>query len=102
MVRSRYRVHSSSLTLVRWINGDLSREDGPAAEYNPADKYNLHKSWWVGGKRHRVEGPALIWGDGSKFWFSNNLLHREDGPAIEKGDGTTEWWSKGYKTSPPV
>ena len=33
--------------------------------------------------------------DGTKEWYLNGKLHREDGPAIERADGTKEWWLNG-------
>jgi len=38
---------------------------------------------------HRVNGPAIEWKNGTKFWFKEGGYHRIDGPAIE--------WSNGYK-----
>ena len=41
------------------------------------------KSWYLNGKRHREDGPAIEDADGDKFWYLNGKQHREDGPAIE-------------------
>jgi len=41
------------------------------------------KYWYLNGKQHRVDGPAVEWADGSIFWYLNGLRHREDGPALE-------------------
>lgn len=41
---------------------------------------------------HRIHGPAVIWNDGSMYWFRDGLLHREDGPAYISADGRKEWW----------
>jgi hypothetical protein len=30
--------------------------------------------------------------NGDKFWWLNGKFHRTDGPAIEYADGDTEWW----------
>jgi len=49
-----------------WLNGKLHREDGPAIESNGT------KQWWLNGKRHREDGPAIEWNDGSKQWYLNN------------------------------
>ena len=27
------------------------------------------KSWWVDGKLHRLDGPAVEYADGTKSWF---------------------------------
>jgi hypothetical protein len=53
--------------------------------------------WWLNGKRHREDGPAVEMADGTRKWYLNDKLHRDDGPAIEKADGTREWYYKGIK-----
>ena len=45
--------------------------------------------------RHRENGPAVIWADGSKFWLQDGQLHRIDGPAVERADCTKEWHING-------
>ncbi len=68
-----------------YLNGKLHREDGPAIEYA-----NGYKEWWVNDKRHRTDGPAVEWGN--KAWWVNGQRHRIDGPAIEFFTGNKEWW----------
>lgn len=59
--------------------------------YSDGDKY-----WYLNGLRHREDGPAVEYSDGSKkSWYLNGLLHREDGPAIEFSDGTKAWYLNG-------
>jgi hypothetical protein len=53
---------------------------------------NGDKSWFLNGKLHREDGPAVEWSDGSKFWYLNNKQHREDGPAVEYNNGTKCWF----------
>tara|TARA_R100001509_G_scaffold96871_1_gene56338 strand:+ start:918 stop:1229 length:312 start_codon:yes stop_codon:yes gene_type:complete len=53
---------------------------------------NGNKYWYIHGKRHREDGPAIERADGFKVWYLNGELHREDGPAIERLDGTKEWY----------
>ena len=33
------------------------------------------KEWWLNGKLHREDGPAIEWADGSKEWYLNGKLH---------------------------
>jgi hypothetical protein len=47
------------------------------------------------GKYHNETGPAIIWQDGSKFWYINGLAHREDGPSTEYINGGKDWCYKG-------
>lgn len=47
------------------------------------------------GQKHRLNGPAEIWPDGTKIWFQNGLKHRIGGPAVVKPEGRKEYWEKG-------
>ena len=70
------------------------REDGPAIEWA-----NGTKEWWVNGQRHREDGPAVEYADGTKYWYVNGQRHREDGPAYEGSDGTKLWYVNGHELS---
>ncbi len=35
--------------------------------------------------------------NGDKLWFLNGKLHREDGPAVELANGDKSWYLDGYK-----
>ncbi len=48
-------------------------------------------------QRHREDGPAVEWPDGSKYWYIHGKEHREDGPAIEYYDGAKEWYINGER-----
>ena len=48
---------------------------------------NGTKSWFLNGKKHREDGPAIEYANGYKSWYINGELHREDGPAIEGSCG---------------
>lgn len=78
----------------RWfLNGKLHREDGPAVEYANGSKY-----WYINDKLHRVDGPAIERFNGDKLWYINGLVHREnDLPAIEWGDGNKYWYLNGKR-----
>ena len=53
------------------------------------------KCWYVEGKHHRLDGPAIEYADGSKFWYVEGKYHRLDGPAIEWADGSKYWCIEG-------
>jgi len=36
-----------------------------------------------------------VYTNGDKHWYLNGKYHREDGPAIEKAGGPNEWWLMG-------
>ena len=77
----------------RWfLNGKLHREDGPAVE-----GLKGYKAWFLNGKRHREDGPAVEWGDGEIEWYLNGKVHRVNGPAIEYSYEGKEWFLNGKK-----
>jgi hypothetical protein len=53
--------------------------------------------WYLNGKLHREDGPAVEYAEGTKVWYQNGLLHREDGPAFEIPDGTKIWYREGKR-----
>ena len=68
------------------------REDGPAVEYADGSK-----EWYSNEKLHREDGPAIEFADGYKAWYSNGKLHRADGPAIEYVNGCKFWYVNGKR-----
>ena len=48
--------------------------------------------WYLNGKYHREDSPAVIYPDGTQEWYLNGKLHMEDGPAVISPDGTQEWY----------
>ena len=41
---------------------------------------------------HRINGPAVIWANGDKFWCQHNKYHRLDGPATIYRFGARAWY----------
>jgi hypothetical protein len=77
-----------------YMNGKLHRTDGPAVIDHD------EREWWVNGKLHRTDGPAVIMDRNRKEWRVNGELHRTDGPAIVRVTGLgadREWWVNGKK-----
>ena len=56
-----------------------------------------NKYWYLNGKLHRVDGPAVECSDGTKYWYLNGKLHRVDGPAIEYSNGDKYWFLNDIK-----
>ena len=77
-----------------YLNGKRHREDGPAIECA-----NGTKHWFLNDKRHREDGPAIELASGHKEWYLNGELHREDGPAIEWASGDKHWYLNGKEMS---
>jgi len=77
-----------------WLNKykRRHRDNGPAVEYPDGSKF-----WYKNGTRHKEDGPAIILSNGDKYWMVHGRLDREDGPAIEYGDGTKEYWIWGIR-----
>jgi hypothetical protein len=65
--------------------GQRHRLDGPAIEYMDGSY-----EWFKNGYCHRLDGPALKF-PGQKQWWVNGKRHRVEGPAIERMDGYKEW-----------
>ena len=78
-----------------WLHGKRHREDGPAVE-----RASGTKEWWLHGKWHREDGPAFEYANGAKEWFLHGNRHREDGPAIEDADGDKVWCLNGKEVHP--
>jgi hypothetical protein len=88
-----YTVHVYETGTKYWyLNGKRHREDGPAVEHASGGK-----EWCLNGELHREDGPACEYYDGTKSWYLNGKFHREDGPAIEYCDGTKSWYLHGEK-----
>jgi len=95
MKRIEYKVVVNEYgTKVWYLNGKLHREDGPAIEYASGTKH-----WYLNGELHREDGPAVEYVSGDKFWCLNGKRHREDGPAIEWADGDKEWYINDKKVT---
>ncbi len=78
--------------LLRYRNGQIHCEDGPAVEWA-----NGHKAWYREGRLHREGGPAVECANGDMAWYRNGRLHREDGPAGEWVNGDREWYRLGRR-----
>jgi len=53
------------------------------------------RHYWKKSLRHRVNGPAQEFKNGTKFWWEDGKRHRLDGPAEEWPNGVVEWWIEG-------
>ena len=86
-----YTVEVDGYKNKRWyLNGKRHRKDGPAVECADGTKY-----WYLNDKLHCEDGPAIEYVDGDKYWYINGKRHREDGPAVECADGTKYWHLNG-------
>jgi len=78
-----------------WIlDGEKHREDGPAVEYADGSY-----EWWVNGEIHHEGGPAAYYKHNNKihqYWYSYGKIHRFDGPAVIKTNDTPRWWINNF------
>jgi hypothetical protein len=95
---------------VEWRDGDggLHRAGGPARECADGSR-----EWWLHGRRHRDDGPAVErccppwrFGAGGRpervagppslrlEWWAHGVRHRDDGPAVVDG-ATREFYRAG-------
>ena len=51
--------------------------------------------WYKDIHKHRLDGPAVIHPNGTRFWFFLGNLHCENGPAIIYPDGKKEYYLDG-------
>ena len=56
-----------------------------------------YKNWYLNGQRHRDDGPACEYANGTKIWYLYDKRHRSDGPAIEYASGIKSWYVNGEK-----
>ena len=68
-------------------------------EYTVKVRANGDKEWYLNGKLHREDGPAVEYASGYKAWYLNGKRHREDGPAIEYADGNKFWFLNGERVT---
>ena len=61
---------------------------------------NGTKKWYLNGKLHREDGPAVEYFNGTKKWYLNGKFHREEGPAVEYSNGTKKWYLNGKQAHP--
>jgi hypothetical protein len=99
MIAFGYSVKITKYCIIWYLNGKRHRVDGPAIEYVNGDKV-----WYMFGKLHRSPvlgqaiGPAVEYvEDGHKAWYLNGKWHRVDGPAVEYESGHKEWWLNGIR-----
>jgi hypothetical protein len=64
-------------------------------EYTVKVYNNGDKEWFLNGKLHREDGPAIEHSNGYKSWFLNGKRHREDGPAVEFCNSYKSWFLDG-------
>ena len=65
---------------------------GTTWKYQSGIDADGNKYWYLNGKRHRTDGPAVVYAGGTTEWFLNGKRHRTDGPAAIYSDGGKYWY----------
>ena len=86
----------SEFGMIQYLNcnDELHRVNGPALIYANGTKY-----WFQNGKMHRLGGPAVTHVNGTRLWYQNNECHRLDGPAAIYPNGDRSWFINGIRYS---
>jgi hypothetical protein len=77
----------------------MEDEEGTLVKFST----NYYKQAWCDSYKrfHRLNGPAVIYYDGSMSWIRHGRLHRDDGPAREwPARGIETWWKDGKPYEP--
>jgi hypothetical protein len=84
--------HKTKTSYTAWYShGKRHRTNGPAETWTDGTL----TQWWINGERHREDGPAVVYGNGTEEWWHNGKLHRENAPAVTSPDGTVYWYTNG-------
>ena len=91
----KYQVDVGKDGMCRYYNkaGQLHRMEGPAVEWEGG------RRWYQNGQLHRTDGPAVVYTNGTKYWWQNGLLHCTGGPAVEYPTGHKRWFINGVEMS---
>jgi hypothetical protein len=54
------------------------------------------------GQKHRINGPAVLWKDGTIRYRQYNQLHRMDGPAVINSEDGNKWYCRGERNVPKI
>jgi hypothetical protein len=54
------------------------------------------KFWFLNGKVHRKDGPAIEWANGNKDWYLNGELYREEKAVVQWSNDSKRWWFPDY------
>lgn len=41
--------------------------------------------------------PAVVYADGTRWWYRDGKIHRDNGPAIIHANGVQEWWQNNQR-----
>ena len=51
------------------------------------------------GRLHSTgDQPAVVYADGTQWWYCEGKIHRDGAPAVVWANGVEEWWQNGFRT----
>jgi hypothetical protein len=77
-------------------SGQIHRVDGPAVIFEDGTYY-----WFINGVQHREGGPAVCYPEGFSMWYKYGVLHNRNGPAVITNSGEEQWWLDGREYHSP-
>jgi hypothetical protein len=80
------RIYKYQNNIRYYLAGRLHRDDGPAVIYSDGD-FNYYRF----GRLHREDGHACFI-NGNKHYYINGKIHREDGPATIYHNGCMRYY----------
>lgn len=82
-----------------YLNDDdeYHRTDGPAIIWRNGNKY-----FYTHGKQSCTTRPSDYYNDGSVAWAINDQMHRNKGPALDGPNGRKTWWKGGLSIWPKL
>ena len=80
------------------LDGVYHNTTGPAVVYPDGTEY-----WYLYGQLHRMDGPAVTLSNGTQYWYKFGQLHRKDGPAVRSINkpSTNAWYYEGIRYTNP-
>lgn len=76
---------------IRVVSQDLQNDEIEIRWYEiRTNRFSGVKEWYLNGKRHREDGPAIEYPDGSKEWWENGIRIKTEWV----GDGGKLWWEE--------
>jgi len=75
-----------------YLNGKLHRTDGPAVITSYGSMY-----YYLNGKTHREDGPAEIWNNGSIFYYLNDNDITKEVEEWIKENNIPKVWNNSHK-----
>jgi hypothetical protein len=84
------------------LAGQLVRNHCGTFYFDKPGVWTDGRGWPESRRLHRVDGPAIVWADGTQEWWVEGQLHRVDGPAIIYADGDQVWCSRSARLDKSV